>query len=132
MTDEPKKLEKDVVAEAKETVKIATDQALIELEALKVEYKALQTENDALKVELGKSNGLLDAQLRSKLVTEVKSISKLSNEQLARMTTGELQDFIETYKNTLLPHKKPITFTSDAEDTEHDSPLSSLFAFKRK
>jgi len=128
---EEKKPQTDVVTDSKETVKIATDQALIDLEAAKVEVKALKAENDALKEELAKSNGLLDAQIRSKLVTEVKSISKLSNEQLARMTTGEMQDFIETYKN-ILPHKKPITFTSDEEDAEPHTTVGNLFAFKRK
>jgi hypothetical protein len=47
------------------------------------------------------------------------------------MTTGELQDFIETYKN-ILPHRKPITFTSDAEDTATNMTLGDMFAFKRK
>jgi transcriptional regulator of heat shock response len=131
MPEPDKKPQTDVVQDSKDTVKIATDQALIELETVKAELKTLKAENDALKGELKTTNGLLDAQLRSKLLTEVKSISKLSNEQLMHMTTGELQDFIETYKN-ILPHRKPITFAGETEETLGNMTLGDLFAFKRK
>lgn len=132
MPEETKKDGSTAVKDAKDTAKVAIDQALIELEALKATNATVKKENDELREELIKVNGLLQSQLRSKLITEVRSISKLSNEQLANMTAEELQDFIETSKQ-MLPHRKPITFAGETtDDTAPNMTLGDMFAFKRK
>lgn len=129
MPEDPK--QQDLAGQAQATVKIATEQALLELEGLKIEKAALLKENTELKEQLGQVNALMESNLRSKLITEAKSISKLGNDELGRMTTEELQGFMLTAKQ-IIPAKKPIVFNADtAEDTSPNITLGSMFAFKR-
>jgi len=124
----------DPVKDAQEIAKIANEEAAVQIEALKREVTSLTAENKLLKDELGKANDMMESQLRGRLVADVKAISKLSNDELAHMTTPELQAFLNTARQMIPPAiKKPITFSTEStEDPAPNITLGSLFAFKRK
>jgi hypothetical protein len=128
MADENKPVVKaDPIQDAQTIAKIATEEAAVQLEAIKRELTSVQAENTLLKTELGRANELMESQLRGKLVADVKAISKLTNDELAHMTTPELQSFLNTARQ-MIPAKKPVTFNTDStEDPAPNITLGSLF-----
>jgi len=124
----------DPVKDAQTIAKIANEEAAVQIEALKREVTTLTAENTLLKTELGKANEMMESQLRGRLVADVKAISKLSNDELAHMTTPELQAFLSTARlMTPVTTKKPVTFNTDStEDPAPNITLGSLFQFRRK
>lgn len=124
----------DPVADAQTIAKIANEEAAVKVEALTREVTSLTAENTLLKTELGKVNAMMESQLRGKLVADIKAISKLSNDDLAHMTTPELETFLATARQ-MIPQaiKKPIAFNTDStEDPAPNITLGSLFKFHRK
>ena len=82
------------------------EEAIRENELLRVKIRELQIDKASLEKQLKVANDVLEAQVRGKLVREIKSISHFTDVALDAMSLDELQDIRDTLTHAKHPKKQ--------------------------
>ena len=128
-------LEKCVPIESQPAEKVAQE-AIRENEALRVKIRELKTERDALAKQLASANDILEAQVRGKLIREIKDRSHFTDVKLDSMSLDNLQAMRDTLLHARQPKKSirpgPMGPILDEDEGLTVGDLSVVAAERRK
>jgi len=118
-------------------IKTSIDQVMAENESLKQIIQEQTKTIEKLTVQLKAANDMLEAQVKAKLIAEIKPRSKYSEEDLAKFSVDELKHIkttldyarVATYKNI---HFGPLGLDEAKDEGLTVGDLSVVTAAKRK
>ena len=107
-------------AEGNKAIKVTIDQVMAENLSLKQIVQDLDQTVKDLTSQLKAANDMLEAQVRAKLIAEIKPRSRYSDEDFAKLSLDELSSIKVTLDNAKMPNYKNIHFgplgTEEAKD----------------
>jgi hypothetical protein len=84
--------------ETKDLTKISIDEIAFQLQKTTQERDAFKAQVDSLTEQLGKANGVIEAQVRANLGSELMARTNLTKEDLAKISTEEMAAHLKTLR----------------------------------